>query len=202
MRVGRAARISCALALVLAGCETVDQVQDRFRDMTPYEAYQESLSEAGLAETALGRDWLMAGRVAVEGAAPVGLPFEEEGYISAEEPGAMAYRIELPRGRRLTAEVSLSSAEGTRIFVDLFRVADDESDPPRPVASTDQVPGTVVHEPWRGGEYILRLQPELLRGGRYHVTLRLDPVVLERFRASGPGWQTRINVILKKAVDA
>jgi uncharacterized protein (DUF4415 family) len=29
-----------------------------------------------------------------------------------------------------------------------------------------------------------------------HVNLRLDPEVLEAFRASGPGWQTRLNAAL------
>lgn len=169
-----ATRAAPLLVLALVGCEAVDQAQDRFRDLTPYEAYQESLSEAGLTETALGRDWLSAGRSAVEMASPVTLPFEEEGYITVEEPGAMAYRLTVPRGRRLTAEVSLSGEEGTRVFVDLFRVAEDDADPPRPVLSTDSVPGTFVHEPWRGGDFILRLQPELLRGGQYHVTLRLE----------------------------
>jgi len=32
------------------------------------------------------------------------------------------------------------------------------------------------------------------------VTLRLDPDVLDRFRADGPGWQGRINAALRKAV--
>jgi len=31
------------------------------------------------------------------------------------------------------------------------------------------------------------------------VSLRLDNDVLERFRASGPGWQRRVNEILRKA---
>jgi uncharacterized protein (DUF4415 family) len=31
------------------------------------------------------------------------------------------------------------------------------------------------------------------------VNLRLDPDVLAHFRASGPGWQSRINAILRKA---
>ncbi|WP_310474278.1 BrnA antitoxin family protein [Sandarakinorhabdus sp.] len=34
------------------------------------------------------------------------------------------------------------------------------------------------------------------------VTLRLDADVLARFRAEGPGWQSRINAILRKAVGA
>ncbi len=31
------------------------------------------------------------------------------------------------------------------------------------------------------------------------VTLRLDRDVLDRFKAGGPGWQTRINATLRKA---
>jgi uncharacterized protein (DUF4415 family) len=31
------------------------------------------------------------------------------------------------------------------------------------------------------------------------VTLRLDTEVLEHFKAGGPGWQTRINAVLKRA---
>ena len=32
------------------------------------------------------------------------------------------------------------------------------------------------------------------------VSLRLDQAVLDRFRAEGPGWQSRINEALRKAV--
>ena len=157
-----------------AGCEQVEVVQDRFRDLTPYEAYQESLAQAGLLETALGKDWIQAGRNAVEQATPVSLPFLEEGYISAESPVAMAYRITVPRGRRLTADVTVDTEDSTRVFVDLFRLPSGEGDPPRPIISTDSVPGSFVHEPWREGEFVLRLQPELLRGGQYRVVLRLE----------------------------
>ena len=31
------------------------------------------------------------------------------------------------------------------------------------------------------------------------VSLRLDKEILERFRATGPGWQSRINEVLRKA---
>jgi uncharacterized protein (DUF4415 family) len=32
------------------------------------------------------------------------------------------------------------------------------------------------------------------------VSIRLDQDVVEKFKASGPGWQSRINEVLKKAV--
>jgi uncharacterized protein (DUF4415 family) len=35
---------------------------------------------------------------------------------------------------------------------------------------------------------------------KQQVTLRLDRMVLERFRATGPGWQSRINDELKRAL--
>jgi uncharacterized protein (DUF4415 family) len=31
------------------------------------------------------------------------------------------------------------------------------------------------------------------------VTLRLDPDVIDKFKATGPGWQSRINEVLRKA---
>ena len=33
------------------------------------------------------------------------------------------------------------------------------------------------------------------------VSIRLDPDVIERFRATGPGWQSRINALLRKYLD-
>ena len=32
------------------------------------------------------------------------------------------------------------------------------------------------------------------------VTLRLDPDVVERWKASGPGWQTRMNAVLRETM--
>jgi uncharacterized protein (DUF4415 family) len=33
---------------------------------------------------------------------------------------------------------------------------------------------------------------------KHLVSLRLDPEVVERFRATGPGWQSRINEVLRQ----
>lgn len=35
---------------------------------------------------------------------------------------------------------------------------------------------------------------------KQQVTLRLDAAIIERFKADGPGWQSRINDELRKAV--
>lgn len=33
------------------------------------------------------------------------------------------------------------------------------------------------------------------------IALRLDPDIIERFRATGPGWQSRINAALREYLD-
>jgi uncharacterized protein (DUF4415 family) len=53
-----------------------------------------------------------------------------------------------------------------------------------------------VHE---GTKLIRRGRPRAA-SPKVQVTLRLDAGVLEKLRATGPGWQTRANAILKRAV--
>lgn len=57
------------------------------------------------------------------------------------------------------------------------------------------------------GKVIRKAQGTLTNPGRpisenpkKQVTLRLDPDVLEAFRATGKGWQSRINAELRKAL--
>jgi uncharacterized protein (DUF4415 family) len=52
---------------------------------------------------------------------------------------------------------------------------------------------------YRGERLVRRGRPRLERP-KQAVKLRLDQDVLDHFRASGPGWQTRINATLARAV--
>lgn len=42
-------------------------------------------------------------------------------------------------------------------------------------------------------------RPATLPGVKEQVTLRLDRDVLDHFQEDGPGWQERINAVLRKA---
>ncbi|WP_207458153.1 BrnA antitoxin family protein [Azospirillum sp. SYSU D00513] len=52
-----------------------------------------------------------------------------------------------------------------------------------------------IHE---DGRLVPRGRPRL-ENPKQQVTLRLDAEVVERFKADGPGWQTRINDALRKS---
>lgn len=47
------------------------------------------------------------------------------------------------------------------------------------------------------GEKLIRRGRPPLEAKKLQVTLRLDPVVLAGLRATGPGWQTKANAVLK-----
>lgn len=168
--------LTLAVLATLPGCEQVEQYVDARRPSTPHEAYLQGLHEAGLASTALSQAWIHEAADAVRNPRRVELPFQEEGFISPETPDAVGYRFSLQRGQTLTIRLRVQGEESARVFLDLLRVPDDPADPPRPV-DADTIPEGLVFEPFRDGDFLVRVQPELLRGGEYAIILTLDPAL-------------------------
>ncbi len=165
---------ACLAVLSLSACDQVDQIQNGLRDLTPHEAYMESLRAVKLAETALGMQWASAAAQSLSDAPTVALPFEEEGFLFAETPEARSYRVELRRGQRLSIDASLDGGDPFRVFIDVYRMPEDSSLSPLPVLSSELQSEQLEYVSTRQAEYVIRLQPELLRGGRYRVALAIE----------------------------
>ena len=134
---------------------------------TPHEAYVRSLEAAGLAETALARDWIAAAARALESPQPAQVPLDVTVTHKAAAPAAYGYRLELQRGRVLEVTLSVEGEEPAQVFIDLFRVGG--TDAPEPVASAKKDQLELQYEIGRDGTYIVRIQPELLRGGDLRI---------------------------------
>lgn len=160
------------LAIVVTSCDQVDAIRDEFRDLTPYESYVQSLRVAGLGKTALVQAWLEAAAGALSDAPVVGLPYEEEGFFFPDDPGAVGYRLHLRRGQRLTVSFRMEGEFPARVFLEVYRVQRDPGRDPVPVLATDSLLTEVELVAGWEADYIVRIQPELLRGGRYRITLR------------------------------
>jgi uncharacterized protein (DUF4415 family) len=80
------------------------------------------------------------------------------------------------------------------------------------IVSSDDMPETWIdpddapewsQDQWDRAE--IRIGDRIIRRGRPPgstkrlVSLRLDQAIIDRFRADGPGWQSRINEALRKA---
>ena len=174
LRLAVARRLLLFGALVLvSACRDGRPLGEAFAPATPHERYAASLRAAGLDRTALGRDWLQAGEAALRVAVPVSLPFRESGYFPAGEATAVAYQLSVPGGQRLIVSVGTDGGEPFRCFIDLFQPADSLGRLER-VASAGENTRRLEFEPEEDGVYLLRLQPELLRGGRFTVTVERE----------------------------
>ena len=170
-----------SLLIILAGsaaCGPADAVKEYFRDPTPHEAYTLNLARAGLNETALGRAWIGAAESALSNPLTIEAPYEEEGFFPPEEPLALGFLVSLRRGHRLEVRVDMAgvSDQEPQVFVDIFRRAPDTTRAPVPVLS-GEAGVDLVFEPRRTGDYLIRVQPELLRGGRFQIRIGKDPAM-------------------------
>ena len=141
------------------------------------ERYGSSLVAAGLAETALARDWNAAAERSLLSAPLIASPHSEQGYLQPSEPTALAYRVSLKRGQQISFDMDFHGDSTTLIFVDAWQVQRDSAVTFRQVASADSGVRELIYTPRRDGEFIFRAQPELLRGGRFSVSVRVLPTL-------------------------
>jgi murein DD-endopeptidase MepM/ murein hydrolase activator NlpD len=159
--------------MIATGCGLEDAINDALTPAaTPHEAYALSLRGAGLEATALGREWMLAADRALRAPVAVALPFRETGYFAPHEASSVGYRIPLRRGQRLSLDLDVADTSTGRVFVDLYHDPPDTTQGLDHVAHADSMSRSLRYEARRDGEYILRVQPELLRGGRYTVTVQ------------------------------
>lgn len=163
--------VAAVLVCAAAGCRPGTPIREVVRPSAPHEQYVASLHEARLHETALGREWLDAGQRAIREPISVSLPFREAGYLPPHEPAAVGYRIDLRRGQTLIVDVRIESADAARLFIDAFALNSEGA--PERVAYAEDGSLSLTIQPERDGLYIVRLQPEMLRGGRYEVVQRV-----------------------------
>lgn len=162
--------------LILPGCKK-EIVPRAFYPRSAHEAYQNSLEQANLIETALGRDWIRAGEEVLHQPADIKLPFREVFLWDPNSAEASGYRFFVKRGIRIEVNISFYSSDSLLLFADLFRETGDSIIQWIHVATADDKLHRIEFEPRRDSYYTLRLQPELLRGGRFTVLIREFPSI-------------------------
>lgn len=163
------AGVVAAVAVTASACEKIEEVVLGSPPATPHEAYIRALEDAGLGSTALAESWLAAAEAALLEPIAVDPPYDEMAYYPAEDPSAAGYRVSLRRGQALVAIASVEPADSARVFLDLFQIEPESG--PRRLASAADGSGRLEFEPSRDGEFVLRVQPELLRSVRLRLSI-------------------------------
>ncbi|HEX5831223.1 MAG TPA: M23 family metallopeptidase [Gemmatimonadaceae bacterium] len=161
--------LAAALVVLAAACSREELAVHLDPNATPHERYAARLRAAGLDSTALGRDWLVAADSVLASAMPTTLPLRETAYFAADEARAVAYRVELRAGQRLVGEVSGDGGVPYSLYVDVFRAGVGEQ--PEHVGGVDSL-GRLSLLARDSGTFVVRVQPELLRSGRFSLVLQ------------------------------
>lgn len=140
---------------------------------SPREKYRSGLEKAGLLGSRLGQLWLAAADSALVSPIAVALPFSETGYFEMENPSAAGYVLSVKEGERLIVDWSARPASGYALFVELWQAR--PNDEPRMMAAPDTSLNRLERVIDEEGEYILRIQPELLQGAAYTVSIYTAP---------------------------
>jgi murein DD-endopeptidase MepM/ murein hydrolase activator NlpD len=152
-----------------------ESLREFFAGYTPHERYEQALLEAGLDQTALGSDWIQAAGTALQSAITVSSPYREESYLDPREAMATAYRISVRRGQHIEATFESEPDTAYQVFIDLFFISERPGATPRRVTSADSLERKLDYLARRDGDYLIRIQPELLRGGRYTISIVVRP---------------------------
>lgn len=138
-----------------------------------HEQYTDRLDKAGLLKSALARKWTASAQKSLNDPARITLPHKEAGYFAAGEPDAVGLSCNLRRGATLNISVQTVPANASKVFVELWKT-DTVNHSRERIAEGDST-FRITHEVETDGQYLVRLQPELLASLEYTLTITTQP---------------------------
>ncbi|MNK44413.1 Murein DD-endopeptidase MepM [compost metagenome] len=140
---------------------------------SPHAQYERRLLNAGLDKSTMGGSWITKANSLLQSASGIKVPYKETGYFAADKVDGASFRFKLERGQLLTAKLSKQSIHNFAIYMDIWE--QKENGEFKVLAFADSLGGDLQLEANRSGDYLLRLQPELLGSGSYTLELSLGP---------------------------
>jgi murein DD-endopeptidase MepM/ murein hydrolase activator NlpD/SH3-like domain-containing protein len=162
------------ITMIAASCTTSGPA-GIFGKKSPHEQYEDKIKNAGLQETAMGKLWLSAAEQSLTSPLSINLPYSETGYFAADQPKAAGLLFHAKRGEKVTVNLSKKPATGFAVYLDLWQPAPAADAKAEYLLSADTATATITYEVNKEGSYILRLQPELLKGGEYTLSISTEP---------------------------
>ncbi len=166
-----------AIILVIAGCGPSEEPLPEWivPNPGPREAYLQAFKNTSLEHSALYLQWMEASSEALNDTLEIKTPHQEIVYFEGSKPDAVGYRFSLEQGQKLQF-VKHVKPENISVFVDLFRPGIDSLTEIELLGELEMNRDTFVYEAFREGEYVIRIQPELLVDCAVTVSFTVLPV--------------------------
>jgi peptidoglycan LD-endopeptidase LytH len=157
------------LAVFLFGCKAG---RTGFGKKSPYDIYGSRLQNAGLENTLLGKAWFDAGVAALTRPTAIKTPFHQVGYFRGDKPTAVGLVFEGQRGQKLLFRLKKNPSTGFIIYNEIWKKKGGETTLELSVDTSENEFSFEVEE---AGQYVLRMQPELLQSGEYSISVDVGP---------------------------
>lgn len=144
-----------------------------FGPMSPHEKYGQQLKAAGLEKTALGNAWFIAAETSLDSPLSIPIPYRERGYFPPDKARAATFRFEARQGQKITFSLDKKPLENFTLYLDLWEEKGDRRE--HLVGYADTATLRFSYETNRTAFFVLRVQPELLSGGEYTLTIQSGP---------------------------
>lgn len=144
-----------------------------FKAATPHEQYQRKLINAGLDKTAMGSAWIKSASLSLEKALNITLPYQETGYFASDKAIAAAYKFVATKGQKINISITKKPTHAAMIYLDVWHFPTNGSS--KIVASADTLNNPIQYEINVTGNYMIRLQPELLQSVQYTLEITTGP---------------------------
>lgn len=187
MRLSKRSKSSCFfvifLTILLASCRN-QLPGGLFKSQTPHQRYAEQLRQAGLAESALYKQWDGAATESLKSPQDIEIPFRERAYFAVERPAAAGYRFNVRNGYLLRIDLDVQALDSAALFIDLFEMQADSNEQPRHLHSADTGSTYLEYVVEEDSRYLLRVQPELMAEISYELNIRAEASLANPVAAS------------------
>ncbi len=162
---------------LLGACDSWESVPEDYKPENAYESYLSGLKSSGIDKTTLGKMWISSAEAALDSPVRIPLPYSEITYLRKDQPSSIGFIFNAIRGQKIEVDISGLEEDSSLLFVDVFRVPSDSLGSLVKVASADSSFHDLVFEPKRESEYVLRIIPEILGGGKIEITIKSVPLL-------------------------
>lgn len=160
------------LAVAIISCAPYlgERADKSSRAPSARDRYEREILASSLGKSAPYQAWATEGRRALRAGLSIRPSFREIVYFSQDDPTAVGYRLTLYRGQRMHVRLERLGAQG-RLFAEVFEEIGAADPIFRLVHSASADAREFNFEARADGVHVLRIQPELLKGGEVAITL-------------------------------
>ncbi|UZR98266.1 peptidoglycan DD-metalloendopeptidase family protein [Chondrinema litorale] len=166
-------RAFIGITLVLISCNKLKEILNIY---SPRQAYSSSVKKVNVFDSTLIYKWETSWDSAIYNTVSISIPYKETGYFSARAPQASSFIFDLKTGEILVIDIQSKD----KLFAELFKTSgnySDELDTER-IAYFEEGDSILELEIKDAGNYIFKLQSELLSQGYYDVSIRKKPQMI------------------------